>query len=110
MLAGLLTGALAAGITSSPGRRAALVLGGSLLASLAATAIVQGWLDVVDGDWVANAAGLSLMVLAIAALTTGLEALMGTVGILVSALAMVFIGNPFSAVATGHEMLPTPRA
>ncbi|HEX5621489.1 MAG TPA: hypothetical protein VFX51_23900, partial [Solirubrobacteraceae bacterium] len=64
--------------------------------------------DVVDGDWIANAAGLSLMVAAIAALTAGLEALMGKVGILVTALTMVFIGNPFSAVATGPEMLPTP--
>jgi hypothetical protein len=108
VLAGLLTGALAAGITTSPGRRAALVIGGSLLAGLAATGIVQGWLDVVEGDWVANAAGLSLMVLAIAALTAGLEALMGKVGILVTALTMVFIGNPFSAVATGPEMLPAP--
>ena len=84
------------------------MIGGSLLAGLTATGIVQGWLDVVEGDWVANAAGLSLMVLAIAALTAGLEALMGKAGILVSALTMVFIGNPFSAVATGPEMLPTP--
>jgi hypothetical protein len=63
---------------------------------------------VVDGDWVANAAGLSLMVLAIATVTTGLEALMGKAGILVAALTMVFVGNPFSAVATGPEMLPAP--
>jgi hypothetical protein len=108
VLAGLLTGALAAGMTARPGRRAAIVIGGSVLAGLAATGIVQGWLDVVEGDWVANAAGLSLMVLAIAALTAGLEALMGKVGILVTALTMVFIGNPFSAVATGPEMLPAP--
>ena len=101
VLAGLLTGALAAGMTASPGRRAALVLGGSLLAGLTATGIVHGWLDVVEGDWVANAAGLSLMVLAIAAITTGLEALVGKAGIVVAALTMVFVGNPFSAVATG---------
>jgi hypothetical protein len=108
VLAGLLTGALAAAMTASPGRRAALVAGGSLLAGLAATGIVQGWLDVVEGDWVANAAGLSLMVLAIAALTAGLEALIGRAGILVIALTMVFVGNPFAAVATGPEMLPPP--
>jgi hypothetical protein len=108
VLAGLLTGVLATAVTASPGRRAALVIGGSLLAGITATGIVQGWLDVVDGDWVANAGGLSLMVLAIAAITTGLEALMGKAGILVAALTMVFVGNPFSAVATGPEMLPTP--
>jgi hypothetical protein len=108
VLAGLLTGALAAAATGSAARRAALVVGGSLLAGLAATAVVQGWLDVVGGDWVANAAALSLTVLAIAALAAGLEALMGKVGLLVTALTMVFIGNPFSAIATGPEMLPTP--
>jgi hypothetical protein len=108
VLAGLLTGALAAAITTSAAKRAGLVIGGALLAGLAATAVVQGWLDIVGGDWVANAAGLSLIVLAIAALTTGLEALMGKIGILVTALTMVFVGNPFSAVATGPEMLPTP--
>jgi hypothetical protein len=108
VLAGLLTGVLAVSMTASPRRRAAVVVGGSLLAGLAATGIVQGWLDVVGGDWVANAAGLSLMVLAIAALTAGLEALIGKAGILVTALTMVFVGNPFSAVAAGPEMLPTP--
>jgi hypothetical protein len=108
VLAGLLTGALAAGITSSPARRALLVLGGSLLSGLAATAIVQGWLDVVGGDWVANAAVLSLTVLAIAAVASGLDALIGKAGLIITALTMVFIGNPFSAIATGPEMLPTP--
>jgi len=38
---------------------------------------VQGWLEVVGGDWLANAGVLSLTVLAIAATVAGLEALMG---------------------------------
>jgi hypothetical protein len=69
---------------------------------------VQGWLDVVGGDWVANAAVLSLTVLAIAAVASGLDALIGKAGLIITALTMVFIGNPFSAIATGPEMLPTP--
>ena len=35
--------------------RAALVVTGSVLSGLVATAIVQSWLDVVGGDWAANA-------------------------------------------------------
>jgi len=108
VIAGLLTGALAATATSSAARRGALVVAGSLLAGVAGAAIVQSWLEVVDGDWVANAAALSLTVLAIAATVCGLQALMGKAGLLVAALTMVFIGNPFSAVATGPEMLPEP--
>ena len=42
-----------------------------------ATLIVQSWLGVVGGDWWANGAALSLTVLAIAAVVTGLEALLG---------------------------------
>ena len=65
VLAGILTGALAAHLTRRRGRRAGLVLGGALLTGLAATLIVQTWLGVVGGDWFANAGALSLTVLAI---------------------------------------------
>lgn len=108
VLAGLLTGVLAATATSSAVRRGALVVAGSLLAGVAGAAIVQSWLEVIDGDWVANAAALSLTVLAIAATVVGTAALIGRAGILVAALTMIFLGNPFSAVATGPEMLPEP--
>jgi hypothetical protein len=47
------------------------------------------------------------MVLAIAALVAGLETLLGKAGAALAALTMVLIGNPFSGVATGPEMLPT---
>jgi hypothetical protein len=108
VIAGLLTGALAAAAGGSALRRVGLIAGGSVLAGLAATAIVQSWLDVVGGDWLANAGVLSLTVLAIATVVAGLEALISKAGVLVAALTMVFIGNPFSAVATGPEMLPSP--
>ena len=108
VLAGILTGALAAHLTRRRRRRAGLVFGGALLSGLSATLIVQTWLGVVGGDWFANAAALSLTVLAIGTLVAGLEALFGKAGIAAGALTMVFIGNPFSGVATGPEMLPTP--
>jgi hypothetical protein len=47
----------------------------------------------VSGDWWANAAALTLTVAA---------------GILVAAPTMVLVGNPFSAVASGPELLPRP--
>jgi hypothetical protein len=78
-----------------------------VLAGLTATAIIQGWLDVIGGEWLANAGALSLTVLAIAALVAGLETLLGKAGAALAALTMVLIGNPFSGVATGPEMLPT---
>jgi hypothetical protein len=108
VLAGIVTGLLAAVLGSSGVRRAALVLAGSVLAGLAATAIVQSWLDVVGGDWAANAAVLSLTVLAIAATVAGGYALLGERGAVLAALTMVLVGNPFSGVSSAPEMLPRP--
>ena len=78
-----------------------------MLTGLGATLVVQSWLDVVGGDFFANSAALSLTVLAIAATVTGLHALLGKAGIALGALTMVFIGNPFSGVATSPDMLPS---
>jgi hypothetical protein len=108
VLAGILVGVAAALLASSGLGRAGLLVAGSVLAGLAATAIVQGWLDVVEGDWVANAGTLSLTVLAIASIVAGLYALLGVRGAILGALTMVLIGNPFSGVGSAPELLPEP--
>jgi hypothetical protein len=108
VLGGILLGLAAVFLAPTTLLRAGLVFAGSLLAGLAAIAIVQGWLGVVEGPWLLNAAVLSLIVLAIAIVVAGFEALLGTVGIALAALAMILIGNPFSGVSTAPEMLPQP--
>jgi hypothetical protein len=108
VIAGILTGVAGFGLTRSGVGRAGLVVAGSVLTGLAATAIVQGWLDVVEGDWLANAGTLSLTVLAIGAAVAGLGALFGKRGAVVGALTMIFIGNPFSGVGAAPELLPEP--
>jgi hypothetical protein len=107
VLGGILTGVLSAVLAGGFWRRSALLLTGSVLTGLLAALIVQSWLDVVGGDFFANAAALSLTVGAIAATVTGLYALLGKAGAALGALTMVFIGNPFSGVATSPDMLPT---
>jgi hypothetical protein len=69
---------------------------------------VQSWLGVVEGDWAANAAALTLTVLAIGAIVAGLGALFGKRGAIVAALTMIFVGNPFSGVGSAPELLPEP--
>ena len=109
ILAGSLTAFISGMVAPGGGmRRAGLILGASVLAGMAGTAIVQNWLDVVDGSWAANAAALSLTVLAVAATVAGLEALLGQLGTALGAMAMILVGNPFAAVASGPQMLPTP--
>jgi hypothetical protein len=70
--------------------------------------VVQGWLDVVGGDWLANAGTLALTVLAIAATVTSLYALLGERGAVLGTLTMVLVGNPFSGVGSAPELLPQP--
>jgi hypothetical protein len=108
VIAGILVGIVSAVAASRGPGRAGLVVAGSVLTGLAATAIVQGWLDVVRGDWVANAGTLSLTVAAIAATLAGLYAIVGRAGLAIGALTMIFVGNPFSAVGSAPELLPEP--
>jgi hypothetical protein len=108
VLAGTLAGLAAAALATGGMARAGLVVAGSTLAGLAATALMQSWLDVVGGDWAANAAALSLTIMAIASFVAGMTALLGHAGSAVAGVTMVLIGNPFSGVASGPEMLPQP--
>ena len=108
LIAGILTGVAAATLAARSLGRIGLLVTGSALTGLAATAIIQGWLEVVEGDWAANAAALSLTVLAVASTVAGLKALMGERGVILAALTMVFVANPFSGVASGPELLPEP--
>ena len=108
VIGGILVGVASIALARSPLQRAGFVLGGALLTGLTATLLVQGWLDVIGGDWAANAAVLSLLVAAISATIAGLEAVLGKAGIALGALTMVFVGNPFSGAAAGPHMLPEP--
>jgi hypothetical protein len=107
VLGGILTGVVAALLGGGFWRRTGLLVTGSVLTGLGATLIVQSWLGVVGGDWWANGAALSLTVLAISATVAGLHALLGRAGFALAALTMIFIGNPFSGVATSPDLLPT---
>jgi hypothetical protein len=108
IIAGILTGVISGLATTGALRQAGLVVVGSILTGLTITGLIQGWLDVVGGDWVVNAAALTLTVMAIAATVAGLHALFGQVGTIAGSLTMVFLGNPFSAVGTSPDLLPEP--
>ena len=108
VIAGSLTGMLALFMAAGAWRRIGLLLGAATGAGLVAATIIQSWLGVVEGDWVTNAGVFSLAVLAIAATVCGLGSLFGKFGAIAGAITMVFVGNPFSAVAAGPEMLPSP--
>lgn len=108
VLAGIVTGVLAARAVTSGVARVGLTVTGSVLAGSSSALVADTWLGIVEGSWVANAGAFALTFMAISAAIAGLYSLFGKAGIGIGALVMVFIGNPFSAAATAPELLPEP--
>ena len=88
--------------------QAAVLLVKSALIGLVVVGIVQGWLGVIPGDWLTNAAVIGLTVIAISSTVCGLGALLGPAGVALGGLLMVFVGNPFSGVSSAPQLLPSP--
>jgi hypothetical protein len=106
VLAGIVSGVIIT-LLGRPGLGAIGILGAAAaLSGLVTVAMVQGWLGIIEGPWLLNAAVLSLGVLAIASVVTGLAALIGPAGIGVAALLMVFVGNAWSGIGSAPELLP----
>jgi hypothetical protein len=78
----------------------------SCVAAAGAYLIISTFLGALPGHGVADWAGLTLTILAIAAATVGLTALIGAVGLGIAAVLMVFVGNPFSGVTSAPQLLP----
>lgn len=68
--------------------------------------VAQDYVGALPGDRIETWASLSLMLFAISTTVAGLAALLGPGGAAVGAIAMVFVGNPFSAVSSAPELLP----
>jgi hypothetical protein len=69
--------------------------------------VAQDYVGALPGSRVETWAALSLMLFAISSSVAGLAALLGPGGVAVGAIGMVFVGNPFSAVSSAPELLPT---
>jgi hypothetical protein len=106
VLAGMLAGILIALLSRAGLVQIAALAAAAILAGLAADAIAQGWLGALDGNWLANTCVFTLTIFAIASAMAGLGALLGAAGLGLGALLMVFVGNPFSGIATSPALLP----
>ncbi|MGW3247453.1 ABC transporter permease [Streptomyces sp. NPDC001070] len=90
-----------------PGWRRAM----ELVAACAATGfgaylVAQGIFGALPHEHAATWASLSLTMLAISATCAGLIMLIGPAGIGLTAVLMVFVGNPFSGSTSAPELLP----
>jgi hypothetical protein len=108
ILTSLVAGALLAVAVAGRAARLLGVLAYAALAGLAATAIVQWWLDALPGDYLANAAVVALAALAMAAAAAGLGTVLGAGGVVLAVLAVFLLGNPLSGLTSAPELLPQP--
>ncbi|WP_171108760.1 MULTISPECIES: ABC transporter permease [Streptomyces] len=107
-LAGIAAGA-AVSLTGLRGVRAVTALvGAAALVGVTAAAIAHSWLEVLTGDWWAEAAALGLSTLAVSSAVAGLAALMGRAGLGLGAGVLMLFGNPFSGAGSAPQMLPEP--
>lgn len=79
----------------------------SAVAGLGTYLVAQGLLGALPHHGVATWAALSATVLSMSLTAAGLARVIGPAGAGVTALVMVFIGNPFSAVTSAPSLLPT---
>jgi hypothetical protein len=108
VLTSLVAGALLAVAVQGRGPRLLGLVAYAGLAGLAATAIVQLWLGALPGDYLANAAVVGLLALAMAAAVAGLGTVLGAGGLALAALALLLLGNPLSGLTSAPELLPQP--
>lgn len=110
MVLPLVMGSLLVGIVSAlavrgAGARLVTLLVAAPVAGGLATLVAGSWLDVVPATW--GVAGVvALAVLAVSGAVTGAHAVLGRIGVAVLAPAILLLGNPLSAAATGPQMLP----
>ena len=108
VLTSMLAGIALVVVASTRWVRLGAVAGYAVLAGLAGAAVLGGWLGVLGGDYLANAAAIGLLALAVSGAVAGLGAALGEPGIGLGAVLTFLVANPLSAAAAAPELLPQP--
>lgn len=107
-ITGLLTGFLIAVVLRRRGPRLLGLAVFGVLAGLVGAAVLQYWLGVLPGTYLANAAAVGLVALAIAAAIAGLGVALGRAGLGLGAALVFLVGNALSGIPAAPELLPQP--
>ncbi|SFC16296.1 ABC transporter permease [Streptomyces aidingensis] len=107
-LTGIAIGSVTTMLGLRGGRAVLALLTATALTGMVGATLLHGWLDVLEGNWWTVAGVFMLGALAVAATSSGVASVLGARGIALSALTMVFFGNPFSGANVAPELLPDP--
>ncbi|MEV0706317.1 ABC transporter permease [Nocardia aurea] len=108
VMSGIAAGVLLSLLVPTPAARIAGLATFGVVGGLLGMVIIQGWMSVVPGSYLALAAVAGLVSFAVAGAVVGLASVIGRPGIGIAALTMLLIGNPFSAATSAPELLPQP--
>jgi hypothetical protein len=108
VIGGLLGGILTSLLLAGRGRRLVALALYAVLAGAALAGILQGWLGVLQGSYLVNAAAIALAMFSIGAAVAGLAALLGRPGLALGAVTFVLFAVPLASAATPVEFLLEP--
>lgn len=106
-IGGIVAGVVFGLVFRDRGERVIGLLGLAAAAGLALAGVLQGWLDVLGGNYWANAGVMALGVAAISLVIVGLVNQIGPPGIALGAIVVMLLGNPLSGLTSAPELLPT---
>lgn len=108
VLGGMLGGVLVSFLVVGPGRRILALLVYGVSAGVVVTLVLQTWLEVLQRDWLLNAAAFGLAMAATASVVSGFNALLGTKGIAVGSVISLLIGNPIAGATLPYQFIAGP--
>jgi hypothetical protein len=108
VIGGLLGGILTSLLLAGRGRRLVALALYAVFAGAALAGILQGWLGVLQGSYLVNAAAIALAMFSIGAAVAGLAALLGRPGLALGAVTFVLFAVPLASAATPVEFLLEP--
>ena len=108
VIMGLLGGVLFSLIVVGTRQRITGVVLYSIVSAFAVGGILQGLLQILQGDFLINVAAIALSTLGSAAFVLGLHSLLGQKGIPIGAITLMFIANPISAATQPAQFLVGP--
>lgn len=108
VLGGMLGGVLVSFLVVGPVRRIVALLVYGVVAGAIVTLVLQTWFEILQRDWLLNAAAFGLAMVATASVVSGFNAVLGSPGIAVGAVISLLIGNPISGAALPSQFIAGP--
>lgn len=108
VMGGMLGGILLTFLVHGTGRRAVGLAVFVVVGGFAVAGILQGWLGILQGQYLENVAAFTLALASVAGTILGASTLIGRIGVSVGPVLFLLFANPIASTATPSSFLPAP--